>query len=679
MISQSTQTLQETRRSMQRLAIVLHQATVALENEDREQLRTLKAQDRDLRGQLMSLVSDMSKIRPETDGELEVLRSIQELSTEIQTIEQRLDVACGWTQPDPTPVAQGHANPHHVHEVRPEYEYVDLLTLLPDALIKTENPSYVNEGLIEQDGKRYKSLFCHLGSTVQFYLRIKSSAVLTFGIHIPEEAWSQSGPGALFHVVALWEGKEELLFHRYLHPQHQERDRGLHWVRIELPQLEGRQVRLRFSTQSLTGSNAYGSAFFVRPFVRQDPLAEITPTQFELNCEESKKLRKIPGPRKCGTCKSPLDAVCYAPFVHCVLTTEGYMRPCCLNYNNELGRFGEGKGFWDLWRGAAMEQFRDAMKNNDLSMGCEKCAYYLEVGDYDTDFPRAYDHLNPNDYMAGPQKMELWLSNKCNYKCVMCHGLTSSRIRSDWDKLPPLPDIYSDPKFWEDMKDVIPGLKEILFAGGEPLMIDHVFRFWDMMVEQKAEALVIVTTNGSIYKDSLEEYFQKLNFGCVNMSFLAATKKTLEEIQIGAKFENVIENLDKFVAAGRKYSFDVAFSVACMNQNAMELPDIYLLAQDHGVRYIMTSHCWAPPECSPFHLPISERKEMVDYLKSRTGELDRCTDLLRSSYVRYVQLLENSLLAPEAVAPQTDSNNEPLACANEPPARNDDLPDFDVL
>jgi MoaA/NifB/PqqE/SkfB family radical SAM enzyme len=85
--------------------------------------------------------------------------------------------------------------------------------------------------------------------------------------------------------------------------------------------------------------------------------------------------------------------------------------------------------------------------------------------------------------------LDIRLGHTCNLKCVMCSPHDSSRWVKDYEKLMARTDNvqvikqmswhkdefnnywYEKPEFWDDIFEQIPHVKQLYFAGGEPLMI----------------------------------------------------------------------------------------------------------------------------------------------------------------------------------------------------------------
>jgi MoaA/NifB/PqqE/SkfB family radical SAM enzyme len=126
----------------------------------------------------------------------------------------------------------------------------------------------------------------------------------------------------------------------------------------------------------------------------------------------------------------------------------------------------------------------------------------------------------------------------------MCNGNTSSSIRQNRDKLPPLPTPYDD-AFVEQLKEFIPHLKEAKFFGGEPFLIHSYFQIWDVMMELNPAISIFVITNGTVLTEKVKELLHKGNFEMA-VSIDSIRKERYEYIRKNANYESVMQNLDYF-------------------------------------------------------------------------------------------------------------------------------------
>ena len=127
------------------------------------------------------------------------------------------------------------------------------------------------------------------------------------------------------------------------------------------------------------------------------------------------------------------------------------------------------------------------------------------------------------------QYLDLRLGHTCNIKCIMCSPHDSSKWVSDWQKLIPIlkdEDVkiqmrwdkkefnntwYEKGKFWNEIYAQIPNLKQVYFAGGEPLMIKEHKKFIKEIIKQgyANKILLRYNSNGILVDDTLIDLWSK--------------------------------------------------------------------------------------------------------------------------------------------------------------------------
>ncbi|HHG85575.1 MAG TPA: radical SAM protein, partial [Bacteroidetes bacterium] len=105
--------------------------------------------------------------------------------------------------------------------------------------------------------------------------------------------------------------------------------------------------------------------------------------------------------------------------------------------------------------------------------------------------------------------LDIRFSNICNFKCRICGPWSSSQWHNDAlalgmkqpgkkaiDK-----SILQPEAFWPQIEELVPGLEEIYFAGGEPLMMEEHYHFLEMLhQQQKFDLTLKYNTNLSVLK-----------------------------------------------------------------------------------------------------------------------------------------------------------------------------------
>lgn len=198
----------------------------------------------------------------------------------------------------------------------------------------------------------------------------------------------------------------------------------------------------------------------------------------------------------------------------------------------------------------------------------------------------------------------------------MCNGTASSSIRGHREKLPPLANPYGD-TFFEELRAFLPHLKVAKFLGGEPFLQEQCYRIWNMLIEDGVRLPCHVTTNGTIFNPRVERILEALEIG-ISISLDGLTKQTIESIRVNARYETLMQNLERFraYADGRKRSFGLTFCL--MRQNWHELGDFCLFADDLGSPVFVNS-VRRPPEMSLYTLPLADLARIVEVME-RQGE-----------------------------------------------------------
>jgi len=282
----------------------------------------------------------------------------------------------------------------------------------------------------------------------------------------------------------------------------------------------------------------------------------------------------------------------------------------------------------DIWQGERAQSFREALRNYEFPSGCGSCKWSLDAGNF-LDHPiRDFDgSFANNPDPVWPAKLELALSNTCNYACVMCNGSLSSVIRAK-EGLPALPHVYGD-AFFEDFAPYLAHAESIAFLGGEPFLQAECFRVFDMLMEQKLSPGCYITTNASQYNARVERVLNNLPVSLI-ISVDGMTKKTMESIRVNSNYETFMENIERFNAYVHGHSdpysdkreHQLTLNYCVMKQNWQEVADFYRFANRLKAKAspIIVIH---PPAYSVADLPPEEFRAVVAELESHTPEMKR--------------------------------------------------------
>jgi radical SAM protein with 4Fe4S-binding SPASM domain len=136
----------------------------------------------------------------------------------------------------------------------------------------------------------------------------------------------------------------------------------------------------------------------------------------------------------------------------------------------------------------------------------------------------------------------------------------------------------------------------IIFGVGEPLMNPELF---DIIRFAKNRNIRIgFTTNGMLLAKNNIENILDSKPDWVNISIDGATKKTYEDIRVGADFDLVIANVKELARGVKNTGIDVSIWFLGMRDNIEELPLMVKLVSGLGVKHLnmQSVHNWGKKE-----------------------------------------------------------------------------------
>ena len=311
---------------------------------------------------------------------------------------------------------------------------------------------------------------------------------------------------------------------------------------------------------------------------------------------------------------------CYAAAVQLRFSPNGVVMACCRSLQ-PLGNVHTDR-LRDLWEGEARRQQAAHLARGDFSFGCQQCEGEIQLEGRADSYPANYDmwagRVDPAEVLPWPRRMEFNLSNACNLQCVQCDGESSSAIRLHREGRPALPQVYG-PRFFEDLREFLPHLEEVVFGGGEPFLAAENFAVWDLMAELAPGLDCTVVTNATQWTRRVQEVLDRVPMAFV-FSLDGITPSTYEEIRKGADLARVLENVDRYAAVARANGRPVSVNHCLMPQNVHEFPQFLNWAESKGLP-VDISLVRSPAWCSLGRLPVDDVRRIRDDLRSRESEV----------------------------------------------------------
>ncbi len=263
--------------------------------------------------------------------------------------------------------------------------------------------------------------------------------------------------------------------------------------------------------------------------------------------------------------KTGTPTFCVLPWIHVATRPNGDARLCCGSNASQATKgimdaglvkkedgvpanFGK-ESLQSAWNNSYMKAVRTNMLAGNIPSSCSKCFeeeskgivskriwetfYWNEEG---LDLKQLVaDTDNQGTVPPTIRYLDLRLGHTCNLKCVMCSPHDSSRWTQDYDELvskTSSPIIiqqikwdkdtfdnrwYERPELWQEIFDQIPNIKQLYFAGGEPLMIKEHKVFLKEIVKRgyATDITVRYNSNGVLVDDDIIEiwsHFKEVRF-----------------------------------------------------------------------------------------------------------------------------------------------------------------------
>ena len=182
---------------------------------------------------------------------------------------------------------------------------------------------------------------------------------------------------------------------------------------------------------------------------------------------------------------------------------------------NELGDLNENPDLAQAWNSENMKQLRRNMLKGQKSSICSNCYEHERIGknserqQYNKDYKKYFSRIGITAADGSLSELDIPIidirfSNKCNYKCRICNSDYSTLWYDEEIKLGKNPNAankeikvaLNDTLFWESFDHLLPGVKRLHFAGGEPLFMDEHYRVLDRLIAMnKTDVVLSYNTN----------------------------------------------------------------------------------------------------------------------------------------------------------------------------------------
>jgi len=313
------------------------------------------------------------------------------------------------------------------------------------------------------------------------------------------------------------------------------------------------------------------------------------------------------------------NTFCPLPWIHLATRPNGDVRVCCTANASGAGDTDDkhaglvtsngtvmnlqNHSLAEVWNSDYMKSVRLQMMNNQIPISCTKCfeeeskgivskrqwetVVWKERLDVDSIVSKTTtDGSIPVDIPY----FDLRLGNLCQLKCVMCSPHDSSSWIKEWKlQYPKYKTIelkndqrwdnnfdytwYKKSQFLQELRSQAHNIKELYFAGGEPLLIPEHYAILEFMVETGSakDCILRYNSNGLELPEKLFElwnYFKQVKFNFSVDSFAERN----DYIRYPSEWKTVVTNLDRLDDTPDNIVVNIACAVQLLN--VQSVPDL---------------------------------------------------------------------------------------------------------
>ena len=161
-----------------------------------------------------------------------------------------------------------------------------------------------------------------------------------------------------------------------------------------------------------------------------------------------------------------------------------------------------------------------------------------------------------------PRKIEFALTNKCNFRCIMCNKISHSGDYSASDKA------------IDDLIELMPYLQSLILRGGEVFLDTRLNKILEQC--KKNDVSVEIITNGSLLNNENINKLLDNDRMIITLSIDSLKQTTYENIRKHGDFNNllnIIKSLNK-IRKQKKSRTTIGVNMVVMSINYMEIEDM---------------------------------------------------------------------------------------------------------
>jgi len=219
-------------------------------------------------------------------------------------------------------------------------------------------------------------------------------------------------------------------------------------------------------------------------------------------------------------------------------------------------------------------------------------------------------------------KVRLDFTKGCNLRCVMCPTVASG----DFERREMPPELFR-----KIAKEVFPRAEHLTVGcGAEPLLAKN-FDEYLQIIRKHGIPYTLIISNGSLLTESKANSILDAGIDEVSISLESANREVYESIRIGAKFERLVENLNRFKELKVKRKTErpkLSFNTVLMKSTLPELMGIVELAKSVNATAFAMAHL------IPFSGLDNEEESLFHHQEIANAKITEARELAESQGIR---------------------------------------------
>ena len=285
---------------------------------------------------------------------------------------------------------------------------------------------------------------------------------------------------------------------------------------------------------------------------------------------------------------------CLLPWTHLHIRTDGCARPCCMWDGPSMGN-AHSSSIDELRNSSDMKTLRSDMMKGRPVAGCWKC-YEEERSGFCSMRQRnniVFERHRGRERLTAPDGtlprlsvpfLDIRFSNVCNLRCRTCDATLSSSWVGDARALGlsveggGVRKSYDDwAALWRQLQPLLEeGIEEIVFAGGEPLIMEEHYQILDFLLARGlTDVRLRYNTNFSALRFQGRDViglWSRMHDVKVAAS-LDGSGRRGEYLRKGLRWDEVVANREEMLRRCPEVAFSIAATPSIFN--ALHLPDFH--------------------------------------------------------------------------------------------------------